>query len=266
MNWDVLWCNEGLCRKCSSSCFLQYVLDNPLPPTSPVENPDVWSSSLNKKQTLLLWLHKSTLCFLSRTASPACAGAQASAGTRADELPSRSLCPVSTTKPPSTNAPSDTAAPKLPVMRTRALSLQARTTATGESVSHLGPPGQTDLYRRNTHVYLFAVPQMLFISGYSWSISNSVNHRLNRLKVIRCVVQTHTALGPELQRLSHLKWLVKIKEPVQCHMSDANTALQTADQDIVVHDIKGWAETRVSNKQQSVYNLDQNSLSSVLTV
>lgn len=172
-----------------------------------IQQDGVGSSSLNKKQTLLLWLYKSTLCFLSRTASPACAGAQASAGTRADELPSRSLCPVgnqSTSKPPSTNAPSDTAAPKLPVMRTRALSLQARTTATGESVSHLGPPGQTNLYRRNTHVYLFVVPQMLFIRGYSWSISNSVNHRLNRLKVIRCVVQTHTALGPKLQRISHL--------------------------------------------------------------
>ncbi|XP_056228013.1 protein piccolo-like [Seriola aureovittata] len=69
-------------------------------------------------------------------ASPVPAGAPASTGTRPDERPSRGMCPVgsqSATKPPSssTNTPSDTAALKLPVMRTRALSLQARTTATG---------------------------------------------------------------------------------------------------------------------------------------
>ncbi|XP_040001663.1 microtubule-associated tumor suppressor 1 homolog [Xiphias gladius] len=84
-------------------------------------------------------------------ASPAPAGAPAPTGAKPDEWPSRSMCPVgsqSMAKPPSssttattsTNTPSDvvisansgvTAAPKPPVMRTRALSLQARTTTTG---------------------------------------------------------------------------------------------------------------------------------------
>ncbi|XP_069386947.1 microtubule-associated tumor suppressor 1 homolog isoform X3 [Paralichthys olivaceus] len=69
-------------------------------------------------------------------------------GTRPDEQPSRSMCPMgsqSVAKPPSSSttatqgtcSPSDTvisantAAPKAPVIRTRTLSLQARTMATG---------------------------------------------------------------------------------------------------------------------------------------
>ncbi|KAM9363254.1 uncharacterized protein ABDE67_014660 [Symphorus nematophorus] len=78
-------------------------------------------------------------------------GAPAPTGTKPDERPSRSTLPVvgqstakplasGTAAPYSTSAPSDaapsatsgvTAAPKPPAMRTRALSLQARTTATG---------------------------------------------------------------------------------------------------------------------------------------
>ncbi|XP_071361832.1 microtubule-associated tumor suppressor 1 homolog isoform X2 [Trachinotus anak] len=64
-----------------------------------------------------------------------------SKGTKPDEHPRSNMCPVgsqSTTKPPSSSSstPNDavtsvTAAQKPPVMRTRALSLQARTTATG---------------------------------------------------------------------------------------------------------------------------------------
>lgn len=81
-------------------------------------------------------------------ASPATPGAPPPTGTKPDEQPSRGSLPVgspSTAKPlisipaapSSTNAPSDavttgvTAAPKPPAMRSRALSLQARSTATG---------------------------------------------------------------------------------------------------------------------------------------
>lgn len=85
--------------------------------------------------------------------SPASPGAPEPTGTKPDERPSRSTLPVgsqSTAKPlisstgatTSTNAPSEavgsansgvSAALKPPAMRSRALSLQARTTATGES-------------------------------------------------------------------------------------------------------------------------------------
>ncbi|KAG7225819.1 hypothetical protein INR49_014340 [Caranx melampygus] len=114
------------------------------------------------------------------TASPAFAGPQASTGARPDELPSRSMCPVgsqSMTKPPGTTTPSDTAAPKLPVMRTRALSLQARTTATG---THRLRP-QDDSYQSDS-----GEDTALCLSGVTkpaaqFSLQRSSSARLSRL-------------------------------------------------------------------------------------
>lgn len=102
------------------------------------------SSSSSSSFSLFIYLPLSILCPSASATSPT--------GTKPDERPSRSTLPVSsqstakplissTTAPTSTSAPSDavtsanggvTAAPKPPAMRSRALSLQARTAASSE--------------------------------------------------------------------------------------------------------------------------------------
>lgn len=102
------------------------------------------SSSSSSSFSLFIYLPLSILFPSASATSPT--------GTKPDERPSRSTLPVSsqstakplissTTAPTSTSAPSDavtsanggvTAAPKPPAMRSRALSLQARTAASSE--------------------------------------------------------------------------------------------------------------------------------------
>ncbi|XP_042284944.1 microtubule-associated tumor suppressor 1 homolog isoform X3 [Thunnus maccoyii] len=136
-------------------------------------------------------------------APPSSLGAPAPTGTKPDERPSRITLPAgsqsaakltssSATAPPSTSTPGDavsansngvTAAPKPPAMRSRALSLQARTTATGlkapSVTSHI--TAKTAAANQTAAKTTSAANQGLIKQASQYPLQRSGSARLSRL-------------------------------------------------------------------------------------